>query len=643
MLVTDVWNNQPGEYFCLATKDSTGRYQQRFFTKAEFDEVRAFVNSNRSKCLYWCPHGYSKPRGTKQNAVMPNLLWADLDEADPRKMDPKPTIAWETSPGRFHALWVTEEPVNESMNQMLSYAVDADPSGWDITQVLRIPGTKNYKYVPPPKVKVLWKNGPEYTLSDINSYLAVDVPIEIKADVASRIYKKYERQLTPEFKRTVFSKRTQQGKRSQVLWKLTQYAIEAGMSRDEIFEILRVSPWNKFQGKRNADSRLMADIDRAVNSKFAYVEGTENLIETIHDVDDEDYRPPKFCQTPMSQVEEEDIDWIWQPYVAKGEVTILEGDPGLGKSYLAQMLAGAICKGARLPRMNSNRGKVRMKQGPVIYFDLENSAASVTKPRLRWNGFENMENFWQEEQAFTLGDEDYHAAMIEALDRIKPSMVVFDTINTYIGKTDSNKGVEVTQAMNKFKEIASRYHCSVLVLRHLTKMSRTNPQDAIYRGQGSISFTGAARVVMTVGNHPEFQKHEGERVLCITKMNISVHPMALEFSITSKEGKFSESEFRWGGWTNLTSDEILSSKKDDKVNTTDDAKEFLEELLLEGPRPKKEVIALAENRSFSQRTIERAAKNLGVVTTRQGKGRSHTANWELPEHLKTPAADEGKP
>src|SRR3546814_7114824 len=86
-------------------------------------------------------------------------------------MKPKPTIAIESSPGRFVGIWVLDGPMDEELNRRLTYHVGADHGGWDLTQVLRFPGTKNYKYRSQPKVRTMWKDGKEWTKKKIERYL----------------------------------------------------------------------------------------------------------------------------------------------------------------------------------------------------------------------------------------------------------------------------------------------------------------------------------------------------------------------------------------------------------------------------------------------------------------------------------------
>ena len=123
---------------------------------------------------------FEQPRRQLELAMDEHCLWADLDEVDPTQLEEyPPTIAWETSPGRYQALWLTQGDIQGASwpgreNQCLTYHIGADPSGWDTTQLLRIPGWKNHKpeykekYGDYPEGKLLWQRGRVYLQDEFN-------------------------------------------------------------------------------------------------------------------------------------------------------------------------------------------------------------------------------------------------------------------------------------------------------------------------------------------------------------------------------------------------------------------------------------------------------------------------------------------
>ena len=631
-IITQLWKQQPGKFFCISTKSAGGKWRDNFFAPDEFGEIKAFLRENSDKDIYFCPHGFNRRSRSKTEAVIPNLLWADLDFSDPTDRHVfkglKPTIAIESSPGRFVGLWKTKEPITESMNRRLSYHLEADPSGWDLSQVLRYPGTKNCKYSSQPLVRVLWDDGPEYSIKRIEKYLPEDDEgdTEDGANLSpSAVFEEYESKMPRWVRRELLAKKTNgRADRSEMLWKLENACIEIGMSLDESFAVIKNSVWNKFAGRRNEDEQLRRELRKIVDQHFK--EKPKGASKLKRGSDEEESKGEvernfllKF--ESMDDVQEEKLDFLWKPYLARGEVSILEGDPGLGKSYLAMMLAGSIATGKKIP--SPYKGQPRV-EGPVVYFDMENSAGTVTKPRLVQNGFTDFDgNYHVVQQPFSVDDEDALEYVYENLERIRPSLVVFDTLNTYIGRADTHKASEVAQAFGIFMQIAKDFNCSVLVLRHLTKGSG----PAIYRGQGSVSFGGLARVVMVVGVDPE---DSDTRAMAIVKMNFAKPPQAMTFRIEERKG--GKSEFIWGGYQNLSAQEILdasaAARQEGKQGQgIQDAMEFLEATITGAAVEVEKLYRMAEKRSVSRKMIDRAAEKMHIKKIVKGKKENRVESW----------------
>lgn len=611
MLITRIWKDQPGKFFCISSKSASGKWRDTFFKRSEFKEVETFIRDNKDKDLYFCPHGFSSARRLEDCAVMPHLMWADLDEADPREIDIKPTIAIESSPGRYVGLWFLEDTLPSKMlNKRLSYFLEADHGGWDVTQVLRIPGTTNYKYQSTPRVRTLWVDGPTYTSKEIARKVPDFEDNDEDTEGVLKVYRKYEKSLPQWVRRELLNGKPTPGKRSEMMWKLVNTLAECGVSSDDAFILLQASPWNKF-----GDRQLKKEIDKSSGRKF---KGKK-----VEEASSSQY---KFLSHSLDDVEEENIDWIWYPYLARGELSILEGDPGVGKSYLAQMVCAAIADGKRLPSVK----KMPRVEGKIAYFDLENSAGSVTKKRLMTNGIKNITNYYQEEEPFMVDNEERVAEVEEAIEHLKPTVIVFDTLNTYIGKADTNKGAESQQAFAWFKLLAKRFDCSVLVLRHLTKGSRDG--KALYRGQGNIAFAGMARVVMSVGLMPD---DPDTRVMAVTKINVTKPPKALTYRITELPDTLKESDrskFEWGDFADITADDLIAGPPPVRgPSERDGAKKFLEELLKDGAVELKKIERAAETRSVDIRTIYRAADAMGVKRVVKGFGKDKKSMWSLPE------------
>lgn len=633
-LILDLWKMLPGKFFCLSTKDGEGKWKDHFFSKEEFGEIKGFLRDNDEKDIYFCPHGFNRRVRQKGEAVIPPLLWADLDFSDPRDKKRfqylKPTIAIESSPGRFVGLWKLKQPMTEALNRRMTYALDADHGGWDLTQVLRMPGTKNYKYKSQPKVRVLWDDGKTYSIKKLDEILPKDDAETEDGELLSpaEVYEKYEAKLPRWVRRELVAKRIiGVSDRSEMLWRLENACVEAGMSLDEAFAVIKRSIWNKFAGRRGEDSQLRRELQKVVDNQFKErPKGADKRHMKSDEEESHDEKEPRgrFIFKPLSEIEREELDFLWYPYLVRGEVSILEGDPGLGKSYLAQMVSGAIAKGKRI--ICSKKGQPKVT-GPVVYFDIENSAGTVTKPRLEDNGFGDLTNYFPIEQAFGIDDEEALDEIYEHLEEIKPALVVFDTLNTYIGKADTHKASESTQAFGQFGQIAKQFGCSVLVLRHLTK----GAGSAMYRGQGSIAFAGSARVVMSVGVDPNDTE---TRAMAVTKCNFAKAPPALTFRIEERPN--GKSEFVWGEFVDLTSQEIMdaasAARAEGRVGSgMQEAMEFLESHITGVALDKAKLCRMAEKRSIPEKMLTRAAAKMGVNIQKTGKGMSKAETWEITD------------
>lgn len=626
MLILDIWAEQPGKFFCISTKSGAGKWKDHFFSRDEFKTVRQFLKDHADEDIYFCPHGFNRRVRQKAEAVLPKLLWADLDFADPNTMKPKPTIAIESSPGRYVGLWKLDKTMSESLNRRLTYHVGADHGGWDLTQVLRFPGTRNYKYSSQPRVRIIWNDERVWKTKKIESLLPPEDPEEEAGNLnAGEVFEQYQGKLPSWVRRELMAHKIHgRADRSEMLWKLENECLEAGMSIDEAFAVIKRSAWNKFAGRNNEEKQLKRELSKIVAEKFKEKPKGADKLHRKSDEEEshEEKRKGMFTVIPLQEIEEEAIDWLWYPYLAKKTLSILEGDPGLGKSYMAMMVGASIAEGRKLPCVR--KGKPRA-HGPVVYFDIENNAASVTKVRLKYNGFDNLGNYYAIEQAFSIDDTDAIEEVYEILEKIRPVLVVFDTLNTYIGRADTHKASEATQAMGVFKQIADDFDCSVLLLRHLTKGSGS----AMYRGQGSVAFSGSARVTMCVGVDPD--DHD-TRVMCVVKGNLAPLPGGLAFRIEAREKE--RSAFIWDGFNDMQAQEVMDASTEARTKNTEgsgiqDAMEFLESTITGAPHSLEKLYRMGEKRSVTRKMIDRAASKMGVVITERTVKGEKVETWVI--------------
>src|SRR5271166_4096826 len=155
----EVWRPQGGGFVFLSLRTDDHSWRDMAF-RYGVDEID--LPDPRLGDVYFCPNLFSRPRRRKELVLPSCWLYADLDTVIPVRTaaELSPTVAWETSPGRYQAMWQLDghlDPAqHEILNRKLTYALGADKGGWDLTQVLRVPGTINHKYAEKPEVKLLW-------------------------------------------------------------------------------------------------------------------------------------------------------------------------------------------------------------------------------------------------------------------------------------------------------------------------------------------------------------------------------------------------------------------------------------------------------------------------------------------------------
>jgi hypothetical protein len=270
MLIHRVWRTQPGDYFCLSTKGKKG-WRDHFFTREELEDIEEFIaDHEESDDLYWCPHSFlMQSRRSEYYARPSKMLWADLDAVDPTTLDLRPTMAWQTSPGRFAAIWLLDGEPRRGLRRAFNQAIGADGGGWCITKVLRIPGTRNWKYANAPRGKVLWEHGPTYSLEAVARQYPVPnsapQPLHRKGSSleARTILDKYG---VRGWLRQELLRGGQVGneRRHRMHWRLACELHGKGIPKDEAFVCLRDTAWNKhqFENKDDPDKWVWQLVDK---------------------------------------------------------------------------------------------------------------------------------------------------------------------------------------------------------------------------------------------------------------------------------------------------------------------------------------------------------------------------------------------
>ena len=295
----------------------------------------------------------------------------------------------------------------------------------------------------------------------------------------------------------------------------------------------------------------------------------------------------------MSDVELTPVEWLWKPYLPFGKLSVLQGNPGEGKTYFAMHLAAACTNGKLLPNME------RMEPFNVIYQTAEDGLGDTVKPRLIEAGadLDRVLVIDDSDVQLTLSDERIEKAIIENNARL----VIIDPIQAYLGAdVDMNRANEVRPIFMRLGQVAQRTGCAILLIGHLNKAAG---MQSLQRGLGSIDIAAAVRSVMFIGK----LKHDPTmRILTHEKSSLAPPGVSLAFSLGDEGG------FRWVGEYDITADEMLSGIEPQRETKTQQAKDLICTLLAGGKQVLSESIDKAAlERGIPGRTVRDAKRELG--------------------------------
>ena len=314
-------------------------------------------------------------------------------------------------------------------------------------------------------------------------------------------------------------------------------------------------------------------------------------------------------------VKEEEIDWLWYPYIPRGKITILQGDPGEGKTTLALHLAACLTNGT-LPN-----GETLPKPLNVLYQSAEDGIADTILPRLKAAGANLKRIFSVNEgtEPLDLIDNRLETAMSDYMQ----ALVILDPLQAFLGAdVDMHRANEIRPVMTILAQMAARNHCAVVLIGHMNKQMGTK---SLYRGLGSIDLTAAARSVLLMARDP---KEQDIRVMMHIKSSLAKEGSPLAFRI----GENSRLDYE-GVYAEDTSNLLQADTAVSRRGKGTDAVEFLKAALADGqPHASAEIQKLAKENGIAKSTLSRARKKLGVQMYKKGEG------WfcRLPAHTPAP-------
>ena len=297
----------------------------------------------------------------------------------------------------------------------------------------------------------------------------------------------------------------------------------------------------------------------------------------------------------FDEIEAEDIRWLWKPYIALGKITVIQGDPGTGKTTLALAIASLMSKNRRMPT-----GGLKAVTGNVIFQSGEDSPRDTIKPRLVAC------NADCSKIAFMEIDDGFDLKMLEeAMINSRTKLVVIDPLQAFLSASqDITSTKNMRPFLRELSNIAERTGAAIIIIGHMNKNDRTK---GIYRGLGSIDITAAARSVLLVGKRKD---DENIRFMAQIKNNLTTFGKTVSFTIGKRGG------VKFLGECDISENELLSVN-DNKKSKFQVAEELITSMLSTCDRKSNDIFDACVDAGVSMSTMNHIKKRLGIRSIRK--------------------------
>ena len=305
--------------------------------------------------------------------------------------------------------------------------------------------------------------------------------------------------------------------------------------------------------------------------------------------------------TRLSEIQSTEVEWLWYPYIPLGKLTIIQGDPGSGKTMLILYIASLLSTGSPLPTQTNN---IISEPMTIIYQTSEDGYDDTIKPRLekfKQVDFNHIVFIKEDKCSLTMLDERIEKAIFKE----NAKLLVLDPIQAYIGQNvDMNRANEMRPLLKNLMRIAQSHHVAIVLVGH---MNKGKGSKSSYRNLGRIDIPAAARSVLICG---ELKNEDGVRAVIQDKSSLAQRGKPFAF-------KFDDDGFQWLGEYDIDADELLDGFK--KTTDKDRAKTFLQDALENGPIKASEMYDKGNELNFSKRTLDYAKAELNVQSFKKGK------------------------
>lgn len=318
----------------------------------------------------------------------------------------------------------------------------------------------------------------------------------------------------------------------------------------------------------------------------------------------------------MEDVVSKEVEWLWYPYIPYGKITIIEGDPGEGKTTLVLKLAAALSRGLPLPCDDDKE----YEPIHIIYQTAEDGIEDTIKPRLEKAGADcSMIRVIDEtDKELSMTDDRLEQAIIETGARL----IILDPIQAYIGATvDMHRANEIRPVLKHLGIIAEKHNCAIILIGHMNKASGSK---STYRGLGSIDIQATARSVLLVAR---LRDKPNIRIMAHDKSSLAPAGDAIGFEMTEDNGMVCIGPY------DITIDELLSGNEGREKKKLDIAENFIKEYFgTNKVIPSNEIMMEAAKRSIKRNTLLSAKKKLGITSDKE-KAEDGTIYWTwiMPE------------
>ncbi len=497
-LIKDVWSQQPEGYYFLTEKTASGEWNEHPF-KTIKEAITWLKKQPKHNDYYWCPTTFFKPERKKKYVNESHFLWSDLDHANPQGFEQalQPSIVWQSSPNRYQALWklnrlTTPEHIEE-VNKRIAYHFapqGADKGGWDLSQVLRIPGTLNNKYDAKPKVRIVWKLPDLFALDKLREILPeVHIHEKAKANFETdltfdQVWKLRRKDIPRWVRKLLLQKKVEPGKRSEVLHKIENELAEQGFSEAEIFALVANSGWNKFKDRpqqlMNEIAEAVASVDRKdpemIKEKKRKTKKENELF------GDGSFKVDSYFQL-MGNIRSQP-GWLVPGFWSKRSHGIIAGEPKSFKTTLLLDFALSVSSGTPF------LGKYMPEEtGTILFFQNEN-APWILKDRMQkmiqakglggkahYSHRQNLLKVsWPQDlpfrfvnqQGVMLDDEEHQQGIMELIEQEKPILTIFDPLYLMFGG-DVNSAKELNGVLQFLLKLKNDFNTGIALVHHYNK------------------------------------------------------------------------------------------------------------------------------------------------------------------------------